>query len=303
MPDIPRFFLPGAAVAAALTVFSAPALGAGISEAFDVTSGGSLVLEADGSTIDVQGRGDDEMTIRITRGDDDADAIEEDYDIEFSMDGNSVTGTVKRKSRFGNWIRRGLQIDIELPESFDVNLKTSGGRIDIESLSGVIEARTSGGSLSFEDVDGPITGRTSGGSIHLDGTSGDADLQTSGGKITIGTVAGAITARTSGGSISIDGAGSGVEAHTSGGGVSATFRHQPEADSTLSTSGGSVEVRLHPDIAVSLDAKTSGGSVRTELPVTVVGEVKRTRLTGDLNGGGPLLHLRTSGGSIRITSL
>jgi hypothetical protein len=298
MPALHRSFR--TALAVALTCFSLQAVAAGITREFDVDSGGSLVLKADGSTLDVRGGTRDGMVIHITRRDDDAEAIEDDYIIEFDQDGNAVTGTIKRKNRFSGWGSRGLDIEILVPAAFDLDVATSGGDIDIESLAGVIGARTSGGDLNFEAVDGPITGRTSGGSIYLETTSGDADLRTSGGKITIGKVAGAITARTSGGNISIDGAGAGVDAHTSGGNIDATFAEQPQADSSLSTSGGSIDIRLNPGAAVHVDAKTSGGSVKTELPLTVVGEFKRGRLEGDLNGGGPLLHLRTSGGSIRL---
>lgn len=301
MPAVHRSFR--TALAVALTCFSFQATAAGITREFDVDPGGSLVLTADGSTLDVRGGTHDGMVIHITRRDDDAEAIEDDYVIEFDQDGNAVTGTIKRKSQFGGWGSRGLDIEILLPAAFDVDLKTSGGSIDVESLAGVIKARTSGGDLNFESVDGPITGRTSGGSVHLATTSGDAYLRTSGGKITIGKVSGAITARTSGGSISIDGAGAGVDAHTSGGNIDATFAEQPQADSSLSTSGGSIDIRLSPDAALHVDAKTSGGSVSTQLPVTVIGEVKRSQLEGDLNGGGPLLHLRTSGGSIRLKEI
>jgi hypothetical protein len=42
--------------------------------------------------------------------------------------------------------------------------------------------------------------------------------------------------------------------------------------------------------------------VSCDLPVTVVGDRERTELKGDLNGGGALLHVRTSGGGIRISA-
>jgi hypothetical protein len=54
------------------------------------------------------------------------------------------------------------------------------------------------------------------------------------------------------------------------------------------------------DIGVDVNARTSGGSVHTEFPVTVQGEIKRSRLDAKLNGGGPELYLRTSGGSIYL---
>ena len=68
----------------------------------------------------------------------------------------------------------------------------------------------------------------------------------------------------------------------------------------LETSGGSVVLEVDPDVRARLDARASGGNVRTDLPVTVQGEMDRGRLQGEVNGGGPLLTLRSSGGSVSI---
>ena len=59
-------------------------------------------------------------------------------------------------------------------------------------------------------------------------------------------------------------------------------------------------VELASDLRFDVDAKTSGGQVRTDLPLSVRGTVSKTKVQGELNGGGPKLVLRTSGGSIRI---
>ena len=70
----------------------------------------------------------------------------------------------------------------------------------------------------------------------------------------------------------------------------------------MRTSGGGITLTLIPDIAVDLEAKTSGGHVSTDFEVesTIQGKVPKNRLEGRINGGGPLLKLRTSGGSIRL---
>ena len=53
-------------------------------------------------------------------------------------------------------------------------------------------------------------------------------------------------------------------------------------------------------MAVDVDAHASGGHVETDIPVTVQGEISRSTLKAKINGGGPELYLRTSGGSIHI---
>jgi hypothetical protein len=208
---------------------------------------------------------------------------------------------------------------LTVPQQYNVDLETRGGSISVADLRGSANARTSGGSLSFGRIEGPVVGKTSGGSIRLQETNGMAEVKTSGGSIHIGGVQGAVDAATSGGSISIERAKGRVRAHTSGGpidikeasgpveaktsggSVRAVLTRKPEADCTLSTSGGSITVAMPPDAAVDVDASTSGGGVSTEFPITVQGEIKRDSLKTKINGGGPLLMLRTSGGSIRLT--
>lgn len=51
---------------------------------------------------------------------------------------------------------------------------------------------------------------------------------------------------------------------------------------------------------MNLDAHTDGGTTRTDLPVQVQGEQDRETLRGTINGGGPLLTLKTEGGNIRV---
>jgi len=215
------------------------------------------------------------------------------------------------------WLRQ-VEYRVSVPREFSVDLSTSGGSIAVGDLTGQVDARTSGGELNFGRIDGPVRGNTSGGSISLVGGRGKAVLHTSGGGIQIEDVAGDVVAETSGGSVSVRRATGRVSAHTSGGSitirettgavdastsggsVSASLLAQPNESSRLSTSGGSINVELASTVRVDVDAATSGGSVSTDFPVLVSGERDRRSLRSAINGGGPLLHLRTSGGGIHI---
>lgn len=53
-------------------------------------------------------------------------------------------------------------------------------------------------------------------------------------------------------------------------------------------------------IAVDLDARSSGGGVHSDVPITVQGAQDNDMLRGRINGGGPKLVLRSSGGGIRV---
>ncbi len=89
-----------------------------------------------------------------------------------------------------------------------------------------------------------------------------------------------------------------VMARTSGGNVSAKLNEQPKGDCALKTSGGNVELMIPEKLALDVRASTSGGSIRSDFP----GEMNKskTRMTAQLNGGGPEMVLETSGGNVNI---
>jgi len=306
---------------ACLLLLNANAAPTTINQSFDVASGGQLTVEAESTKIEVRGNDNAHLTITISRGDDSEQDIRDDYDIELSQSGNTVQVSIQRLHRFSFRHTRSLKLEITVPRQFDLDLDSSGGRIDIANVSGEIQSRTSGGSLHFIDVAGVIQGKTSGGSIELSGRPQTADLKTSGGSIRIGMVEGDVFAHTSGGSIFIDGAKGSVIASTSGGSIKIGEAHgkirattsggkivahlpgQLLADSKLSTSGGSVTVYLGSSVALNIDAQTSGGRVHNDLPVRVSGTKSKNSLKGELNGGGPELYLRASGGSINLREI
>ncbi|MBX3748055.1 MAG: DUF4097 family beta strand repeat protein [Verrucomicrobiae bacterium] len=294
---------------------------------FPANPGGRLILDADRGSISIEGTDAAEVHIeverRVSRGTlARAAALLDQHQVHFS----ESDGTLRIKSEgpdtsLWGWRRPQLNVAfrIRVPRSFHIDAKTAGGSIRVTQLAGEVSIRTAGGSLHLEDVRGTVVGRTSGGSIRATRLEGDIELGTSGGGIQIEQISGTrLKTRTSGGSIRLAGINVPAEAHTSGGGldieaasaplqastsggsIRARFSTAPRADVSLRTSGGSINVTLPNDAALELDAATSAGSVQCDFPVTVSGTVQRNALRGPIGGGGPLLTLRTSGGSIRV---
>lgn len=309
----------GGAVAA-LGAVAANAEAAAIERSFEAVSGGVLAVEAEQATVEVRGGGEG-VRIAISRGDDDAAAIEADFDIAFAQDDAGVQLRVARRGGAFRFMRRALKIVVQTPRDFAADVASSGGSITVADLARDVAAATSGGSLHFEAVAGHVVGRTSGGAIRHAGTSASVDFSTSGGAIAIGEVRGnvqaktsggriavaeahgAVRAKTSGGSISIDSANDAVDARTTGGSIRTTFAGQPKAASRLASTGGRVRVRLAEDVAVDLSASVSGGRLHIDEAFQLDGESGKHSATGRINGGGPSLALRTSGGSITVAPL
>jgi DUF4097 and DUF4098 domain-containing protein YvlB len=302
---MPRDLMPRAAfVALAAFALLVPAIvGADtVERSFDVKPGGTLRIDTDQGSIDIRSAPGNQVRIHVERearsGDD------SDFELRFDQRGDDVI--VEGEKPDSGWFgsrRFRIRFEIEVPERYNLDIETAGGSISIADLEGDVNCHTSGGSLSIDDIDGRVDCRTSGGSIDIGRIEGSVLAKTSGGSIRIDRSGGSVVAKTSGGNITVDEVFGSIEATTSGGSIKATISQQPQGDCRLSTSGGRVEVTLASSIAVDLDAKTSGGRVNVDMPVTVQGSVGRSSLQGKVNGGGPELYLRTSGGSIHIREI
>jgi DUF4097 and DUF4098 domain-containing protein YvlB len=282
-----------------------------ISKSFAVRRGGTLYLESDVGSIEVQGAKANTVDIEVVRevrsgSNRQTEQILQDFVVHFDQKGDDVYITAKYEKRgldrfrdnIGKYLR--VEFTISVPDNYNLNLDTEGGSISAENIKGVIKSRTSGGSLHFDRIDGEISGRTSGGNIDIGEVTGTTDIETSGGSIKINRAAGSVDARTSGGSITMGEVMGGIRADTSGGSIHVTIARQPRGDCRLVTSGGSITVRLKDGIGMSVNAKTSGGRVSTDFPVTLTGEIDSSALNAGINGGGPELYLRTSGGNIDL---
>ena len=307
------FLFTAALLSAACSEMSLGSARDNIQKSFRVESDGKLILDSDSGSVEVSSSGSTEVHVEVEREvkgftNEEAEQALKQLTIDFRQEGQNIYVRARNPMNHFFGFNRGNQLRlrfiIAVPAHYNLDLKTGGGSISVKDLEGTVLARTSGGSLYFGRIKGSVNGQTSGGGITLEGGSGPLEVSTSGGSIRIGKVGGPVKARTSGGSISVDEVQGTIQASTSGGHVDATITGQPEGDCELSTSGGSIHVRLNRNLNLNLLAKTSGGSVKAEnIPLSLQGEISRSRLEAKMNQGGPRLMLHTSGGSISIDEI
>jgi DUF4097 and DUF4098 domain-containing protein YvlB len=303
-----------------------------IEKSFDVKSGEKLHMKVDRGNIEVAAHDKNTVMLKITKtvkkaSEERAEKLLADHKIEFAQESGVVKITAEspqKKTSFfgllgGKKGNLSVHYKILVPENFNLTLDTSGGNVSIGDLEGVVQLRTSGGNIAVAAIDGPVNAHTSGGNMSVKSASGDIDLHTSGGNIKVDSGDGKIDARTSGGNIAIGSArgavavrtsrgnihlgnlhNGNVKAKTSGGNVTAKLHTTPASDIELRTSGGTVTLYLPSDAKATFDAHASGGSVRCDLPVEREGKKSKRSLRGTLNGGGPTVTLKTSGGSVNI---
>lgn len=300
-----------------------------ITKSFDVRPGDLLVVELDRGSIEIKTADTDAVQIEIARkaggSRSKAEKVLKDHVVTTTQtDGKVEVRAEYKGNKSSGWFNRSPELQVQclvtVPRRFDTDLKTSGGSIKVNALTGKVQAHTSGGSMRFEKIEGPLSARTSGGSITVAVVKGKVDLKTSGGSLNLSEIEGDVDAQTSGGSIQVEKlqgksvvrtSGGGIQvadiqgtidARTSGGSINANLCGQLAGDCAFRTSGGSVTIVLPANAAVDVDAHTSAGRVSTDFPVAAViqGEQKKNELRGKINGGGPLITAHTSGGSVRL---
>jgi DUF4097 and DUF4098 domain-containing protein YvlB len=210
----------------------------------------------------------------------------------------------------------------------DVSLQTGGGNIKIASAKGEIKAQsgggsvvvlsglqgavleTGGGSIRVDKCSGPVKATTGGGSVDLGEIGGPAEIETGAGSIRLASSKGRVQAQTGGGSIQLDGATS-VQAETSAGGIVVKLLTSAggHSNSTLETSAGDITVYLANDLAISIRAEieiANGHTIRSDFSdIRVSSEggpwgPKTVTAEGQLNGGGPVLKVRTNSGNVNF---
>lgn len=157
---------------------------------------------------------------------------------------------------------------------------TGSGAVVVDGVAGVLTVTTSSSSFTGRALHGDVRVRTSSGAIDvtLDGP-GTADAQTKSSAIRLRGLKGGATAVTESGAISLSGS--------------------PAAAWTASTGSGSVEITLDRGARFEVDAVSRSGSVRLE-GLQVDGTIAKGRVAGTVAGGGPLVHVRSRSGSVRI---
>jgi|HubBroStandDraft_1064217.scaffolds.fasta_scaffold42647_2 hypothetical protein len=312
MSQVTRF----AASACLLAALAAPAsakIERVVEKTFTVQPGVHLRVETSGGDIRVETSGDPVVRVvakeHIHAGSDaEADEILKKLDLTIEQNGNEIVATASYEGgmgfHFGSWPPVQVEFVVTAPAGASAGLKTSGGDVGVGDLAGDVRARTSGGNIRLGSIGGDIDASTSGGNVVLAEGRGSVRLSTSGGNISVERIVGPASLDTSGGDIRVDSVGNTLIARTSGGNVKASFEGTLKGDCTLSTSGGEVKASVGKGAGFQLDASTSGGEVDAAgITITIDhGGIGRSSLSGQVNGGGPVLKLRSSGGDIRVVT-
>jgi DUF4097 and DUF4098 domain-containing protein YvlB len=199
---------------------------------------------------------------------------------------------------------------------------SQAGRIIVGSVNREAVLKTLGGDIVATEIKGPATAETGAGGIHITRCGAGVNASTVGGPIVVEQAAGLVIARNLAGPVQV-GAASGVQCESGSGGIRMTnitgpMRVQTSlgniiaavlgpklADSFLATANGDITVSIPSNVGVNIRAQNDLADTMRRImtdysSVTVRRQGRQLVAEGQVNGGGPLLQLSATVGTIFI---
>jgi DUF4097 and DUF4098 domain-containing protein YvlB len=129
----------------------------------------------------------------------------------------------------------------------------------------------------------------------------DVEATSTNGGIYISNIEGVTRLRTTNGKIDAEALKGLVSARTTNGSVRVELKEVTSAEEMeFMTTNGSVTLYIPNNIDCDVRAKTTNGSIKTDFPLEVHGKYGGKSARGKINGGGPLIFIETTNGSIKL---
>jgi Putative adhesin len=214
-----------------------------------------------------------------------------DYVLEESQSGNTIHFSLKERTHIGFHIgmrSQSVQVLVETPANVTLQGRSTDGSMSVRGLHGEINLASSDGSLDVEDVSGNLKLRTSDGSLRVGGGRGRLEARSSDGSQDIAGLFESWQVASSDGSLKLEL-------------LEGTKLSGP---STVESRDGSLTMEVPRQLAAEFDVRTRDGGLKSDLPLTTSGYDSREEqghaVHGKMNGGGPLVTVRNSDGSVRV---
>jgi DUF4097 and DUF4098 domain-containing protein YvlB len=258
-----------------------------------MTSDGKVSAAGIDGTLDVDTKGGEVVIDRILG---EAKLVSGGGDIQVGQVGGSLrcaTGAGKI------WVRQ---------VGGEATLETAGGDIVAQLMGGAVHAQTGGGGVHIGTAGGAVTAISGGGEIVIDKANGVVTLRNMAGPVNVGSATGGVRCDSGSGGIRLANIAGPMRVATTMGSISASLLGSRISDSYLATGNGDITVLIPSNVGVTIQAQNSmADTVRRIVSDFAAIQPRRqgTRVVaeGAVNGGGPVLQISGTGGTIFIKKL
>lgn len=265
-------------------------------------NGAGLLLRAEG-----EGRDQTDFTIDLPHN---ASLVLNPNKGELSI--SELRGAVHVSEHAGNIVLAAVTGDVQL------SMHDDDASVSARSITGAVTMEGRSGDLTFSDIQGPLTLRGDFfGTTHLERIQGDVHFESSFTKLTCSGVRGELNvegrseleARDLTGAVSLTTTERDVTLSQLHGPVSVTDQKGSVSLSmaeltgpiSAATTDGSLKLHVSESAAFRVDAETADGAIDNDFGLTPEKQDDRVSLTGVVQRGAVMVHLRTTEGDIALT--
>ena len=279
---------------------AATLLAANFQKEVEASPGESLSVELRGGSIEVVGWNRDAVRVDATISGREVS----DSDIQVRRTRRGVEIDDRGSRRRGN---TRVELRVQVPERFNLDLRTMGGTIAVENVSGSLEGKTMGGELRLSRLAGDLSMVTHGGNITLRDSNLNGSVKTMGGQVLLDNVSGDVKGNSMGGNVVYrnvrrpDGTSTGKSVQISTMGGEINVAEAPDG-AELSTMGGNIRVQSARGF---VKAKTMGGTIRLAavdgwVDATTMGGNVEVKMVGNPSQGDRHVNIDSKGGDIEL---
>jgi DUF4097 and DUF4098 domain-containing protein YvlB len=183
-------------------------------------------------------------------------------------------------------------------------LQTGGGDITADEIAGAVRANTGGGSVRIREAGSSVDASTGGGGVVVDRAQGIVTVSNAGGPVQVGASAG-VRCQTAAGAVRLANVNGAMRVVTAMGSINASLLGGKLAESYLSTGNGDITVTIPSNLGLTIRAENEMADTIRRIVSEFPGIPVRLRgsqvvAEGAINGGGPLLRISGTGGTIFI---
>lgn len=282
-------------------LLAAPLTATELRREVQASPGERLTVELFGGSIEITGSNRGSVLVEATIGG--RDAEEAGIQVRRTARGVEIVQEHQRRSH-----RSRIDLRVQVPRRFDLDLQTLGGTIGISNVQGTLEGQTMGGNLNLSALEGTLDMTTHGGNIVLRDATVDGEVKTMGGQVLLENVRGDVKGTSMGGNVvyrnvtTRDGRSTGKAARITTMGGAIDVEDAPEG-AELSTMGGNVHVGKARRY---VKAKTMGGRIDIDavdgwVEATTMGGHVAVTMVGNPAQGDRHVEIDSKGGDIDLT--
>jgi DUF4097 and DUF4098 domain-containing protein YvlB len=187
----------------------------------------------------------------------------------------------------------------------DAVFSTGGGDIMIQQVGGLVRASTAGGGIKIASAGSAVIASTAGGPIQVERAKGQVTVKSSAGPIQVNSASN-VECQSAAGAIRMRDVSGSLRASTASGSIiTRLLRDRPFADSSLTTGSGDITVFIPSNLAVTIHAENEFADnlrrIVSDFPAIAVRLAGSAVVAeGAINGGGPVLRIKATNGTIYI---